>query len=201
MISPVTLRAFSSELTKIAKKQSDPKLTEKDIKKIERDLELWNKLREVSPVDVGIDDEAHIHGGGFFDSKEKRIGLSEKNPHSLAHEMGHAELDKNFLGRAVQHPVGRAVFPWTPVAGALGGVLLSKGKKMGVLLPIMTAAPTLLSESLATRKGAKKLKEVGATEEEIDQYKKELKDSFGTYSSIGPEAVMAGGLGYLASSR
>jgi hypothetical protein len=186
MIPISVMSSFSDELVKIAKDS--------------REKELWEKLKALSPVPVEVNPEAELYGGGYFDPDKKYIGLSSEDRNSLAHEIGHAILDQSILGKAVQHPIGRAAFPWTPIAGALGGVLLAKGKKMGLLLPVVTASPTLLSESLATGKGSKKLREAGATDEEIKEYRKALRNSYSTYAGIIPEGIVAGALGYLAAA-
>jgi hypothetical protein len=134
MISHKALHSFNDELLKIAKETRA--LTDKELKEIEREVELWDKLRGVSPVKIKIDvKKAKEHGGGYFDQVAKTIGVSRKDYESLAHELGHAELDKRIWGKALQHPVAVGAFDWTPIAGALGGVLLAKGKKMGLTWP------------------------------------------------------------------
>lgn len=188
MIPHTALHSFNEELLKIAKKEN--RLGKEELKTIEREVELWNKLRGSSPVEIKVDeDKSKEYGGGYFDQMAKTIGVSRNDYESLAHELGHAELDKKLWGRMLQHPVPVNAFEWTPIAGALGGVLVSKGKSVGLLLPALTAGPTLITEHLATRKGAKKLEEVGATKKEIEKFRKNLKDSYGTYLSIGPETA------------
>ena len=190
-----SMSSFSDELLKIAV-DAAPKLKKEDVKEIEREVELWNKLRGISPVKVKIDRKAAMHGGGYFDQQAKMIGMSTKDYETLAHEIGHAELDKRILGKLLQHPINRAFFPWTPVAGALAGVGLAKGKKWPLAIPALTSLPTLLSERWATRKGSKALKGVGATKKEIEDYKKVLKESGGTYDMAVPAAMIAGLMGF-----
>lgn len=186
--------SFSRELRKIAAKSEVPSKVE--IKQLKRDLKLWNKLRGASPVKIKIDPDAAIHGGGYFDQQAKEIGLSSKDYEALAHELGHAELDKKLIGRFLQGSTARGLFGWTPVAGALAGASLARGKKLGLLLPVITAAPTLVSEHWATRKGAKLLEDAGATKEEIEKYRKTLRSSLGTYGASVPAAAIAGVLGH-----
>ena len=194
MISSTSIRAFSNELEKIAAASTAPDV---DVKQLEREVDLWNKLRKISPVKVKQDRMADLHGGAYFDQQAKEIGLSKKDYESLAHEIGHAELDKKLLGRALQHPLARDAFYLTPIAGAIAGVLAAKGKKMGLMLPVATTLPTVGSEMWATHKGKKKLKEIGATKEEIDKYKKNLRSSLISYLGPPTEAAGAGSLTYL----
>ena len=200
MLSGAAISSFATEISKIAAKQQET-LPKADIKEIKREVELWNKLRAMEPkVKIKIDRDAEAYGGAYFDQQAKMIGLTRKDYESLAHELGHVEMDKKFLGRLMQHPISRSAFEATPIAAILGGVLLAKGKKLGLLLPIATATPTLLSEWLVTRKGGKKLELVGASKKEIDKYKKNLKASFKTYSSVIPKALLATGAGVVAGS-
>lgn len=199
VIPKASMRSFGDELSKIAssKEQGVPKV---EVKQLKRDLELWNKLRGSSPVKVKIDPEATQYGGGYFDQQAKEIGLSTQDYESLAHELGHAELDKKLLGRFLQGPTARGLFDWTPVAGALAGAGLATGKKLPLLLPLATVAPTLLSEHWATRKGAKHLETAGASKEEVEKYRKNLRSSLGSYGSVIPTSALAGVMGHLAAS-
>lgn len=188
------LQGFSDELVKISE---DAKEKEIDVQAIKRKVELWSRMRSSSDVPVDIREDAAPYGGGYYDNKTKSIALSSKDHESLAHELGHAEMDKSIFGKTIQHSINRKLFPWTPVAGAIGGSLLSKGKNWGALLPILTAAPTLLSEWLATRSGARRLEDIGATPGELETYRKNLSDSFSTYHDVIPKTLLAGGAGYV----
>jgi len=167
---------------------------------LQRDLDLWNKLRGESPVKVKIDQGADIHGGGYFDQQAKEIGLSSKDYETLAHELGHAELDKKILGRFLQGPTARGLFDWTPVAGALAGAGLATGKKLPLLLPLLTAVPTLASEHWATLRGGKRLETAGATKKEVEKYRDNLRSSLGTYGATAPVSALAGIMGHAAAS-
>jgi hypothetical protein len=195
MIPASSIQAFRSEIEKIAEDRGQP-ISDREVKSIQREVDLWNRLRKISPVKVKEDRLADLHGGAYFDQQAQEIGLSKKDYESLAHEMGHAELDKKILGRLIQSPTARGVFGLTPLAGAVAGALVAKGKKLGLLLPVATAAPTISSEMWATHKGKGKLREAGATDEEIDRYKKNLRQSFLSYAGLPLEAAAAGGLTY-----
>lgn len=198
MLPSISVQSFGNELTKIAKDKTSPILDEESLR---REIALWKKLRKLSPVKVKKDVMADLHGGAYFDQEAKEIGLSRNDYESLAHEIGHAELDKMRLGRVLQHPHMRTAFNMTPLAGAVAGALASRGKKLGLLLPVATTAPTIASELWATHKGKNKLKEIGATPEEVKRYKKNLNKSFVSYMGPPTEAALAGGLTYLASKR
>lgn len=196
-ISSDILHGFSDELVKISE-AAGAKEAPIDVEAIKRKVELWSRLKNSAnvPIEEGHAD-ADDYGGGFYDTTTKTIGIGKGRDHeSLAHELGHAEIDQSLLGKVIQHRLLHSLFPLTPVAGALGGVLLSRGKKWGALLPIATAAPTLISEWLATRKGAKQLEDVGATPEELEAYRKNLATSFATYHGVVPDTLLAGGAGF-----
>lgn len=180
---------------------SGAKLDKAEIATIKRQVDLFKKLQDAHPVAVvKVSPEAEAWGGGFYERDKNEIVTSKKDPEALAHELGHAMLDQAVLGKALQHPLPQGLFPWTPVAGALGGVLMAKGKKVGLLLPVATAAPKLLAEFLATRKGAKALKDAGASEEEIKQYRRSSKDAFKTYTGVVPQAGLSGGASFLLAT-
>lgn len=195
MLNSPAIHAFRSELKKIA--ASKPSIQEEDVVAIKREVELWNKMRKASPVKVKRDRMADLHGGAYFDQQAKEIGLARNDYESLAHEIGHAELNKKLLGRLLQHPHARALFNMTPLAGAAAGVLAAKGRKAGLLLPLATAAPTIASEIWATRRGGKKLEEQGATPEEVKRYRSGLRKSLVSYFGPPAEAAGAGALTYL----
>lgn len=185
-----------------AKIASGQKLDKSDVAAIKRQVDLFRKLQENHPATVvKLSPEAEAWGGGFYERDDKSITTAKKDPEALAHELGHALLDQTLVGKGIQHPLPQGLYPWTPVAGALGGVLMAKGKKLGLLLPIATAAPKLLSEFMATRKGEKTLRDAGASKEEIDKYRDSSSDAFHTYTSgsVSP-ALLSGGAGYLLAT-
>lgn len=200
MLSSQLIHAFGDELSKIAAAKPKKEISKAEVKQLQRDIDLWNKLRGSSPVKIRIDRDADMHGGGYFDQQAKEIGLSSKDYETLAHELGHAELDKKILGRFLQGPTARGLFDWTPVAGAIAGAGLARGKKLPLLLPLLTAAPTLISEHWATRRGGGRLEAAGATKEEVDKYRKALRSSLGTYGSMAPIAILAGLMGHAVAS-
>jgi hypothetical protein len=160
-----------------------------------RTKEIYRKLLKLSPVDVKVTSEAKAFGGGFFDQKTRQIAVDEgKDWHALAHEIGHAELDKHILGRLIQHPIVRSTFDLVPILGGAAGVLWAKGKKWGVLLPLAATVPTLLSEAMATSRGKKKLEEIDLRPKEMDAYQHRLRSAFLSYGAKPLSAAAFGGL-------
>lgn len=199
MISSASMNSFGSELSKIAEKKPEKELSKKDLKQIQRGIELWNLLRKKSPVKVKIDRLADLHGGGYFDQAAKEIGMSSKDHETLAHELGHVDLDKNLIGRLLQHQIARGIFGLTPLMGAIAGASLARGRKLPLLIPVATAAPTLISERWATGKGGKRLKDAGASKKELEKYYSALSKSFSTYGATIPITLAAGLMGHVAA--
>ncbi len=183
----ISFASFSDELQKLASGEKVP-LAKAESK-------IFTFLMRGSPVKVKITPEAANYGGGYFDQVKKEIGLSEKNYETLAHEVGHAHLDKHILGQMIQSRLSRVSSGVIPnvLAGVGAGLLMAKGKKWGLLLPAALSAPTVLSEALATHKGGKLLEEAGATEEQRKNYSSRMRQSLSTY-------LIAPALGTLVAS-
>lgn len=171
----ISFASFSDEFQKLSSSEKVPLAR--------ANARIFNALLKGAPVKVRVTEEANQFGGGFFDIHTKEIGLSEKSYEVLAHELGHAELDKHLLGRIIQSQAARTLSGVVPsvLAGIGAGILMAKGKKWGLLLPAALSAPTLLSEFLATRKGGKLLRDAGATEEQQEQYRRNTNQGLGTY--------------------
>lgn len=169
----ISFSAFTDELCKIA---------EAKVPLGQADARVFKELMKGSTVKVKVTSGAHAYGGGYFDQQRKEIGLSEKKFSTLAHELGHVDIDKHLLGRLIQSRAARLANTATPLAGIGAALLLAKGKKWGLLLPAALAAPTLLSEALASFKGHKKLEEAKASSKQKSQYKNEMIDGFSSYA-------------------
>lgn len=183
----ISFASFSSELNKIAADGKLP-LTKAEAK-------IFRALLKGSPVKVRVTSDADQFGGGYFDQVKKEIGISEKNYETLAHEVGHAYIDQHVLGRIIQSRAARLVNdPVTSVLAGIGaGLLMAKGKKWGLLVPSALAAPTVLSEALASHKGGKLLEEHGATEEQQESYRQRMRQGMMSY-------LLAPALGTLIAS-
>ena len=170
--------------------------------------EVFRNLEAASPVPVVRDPRG---GMGAYASKpaSKMMGLGDeakiilpegKSPAGvLGHEMGHAQFDKKFLGKATQNIPARIAFNLStigsPLAGAAAGYGIDdKATGMGVAagIPLAIAAPTLLSEGVASVKGMGNLRRAGANPAQLAAARKTLLRAFGTYAG---KAGMDTGLG------
>jgi hypothetical protein len=176
-------KAFGQELRKLASSK-------------EHRAQLFEALRKGSPVKIKMDRGASQQGGGYFDQVKNEIGLSKKDYAVLAHELGHAEVQEHLYGKAIQHPIVRRAFSLTPLAALGAGILMAKGKKWGIALPLLTAVPTLMSEGVATWKGGKKLKELKADKQERRGYRAQMAQGLISYA-IQPAVQVAQGVGLL----
>lgn len=125
----------------------------------------------------GIGVEYAPTSGGVYDQKTRKVTVSpdhqgtEKGVSILAHELGHAEFDKSWLGRAVQTPLARAGAGVSLSIGAL--IALTAEGSLQHRLGLSTAAvalgqvPLLTGEGVAWYKGHRMLKEHGATPEQL----------------------------------
>jgi Zn-dependent membrane protease YugP len=161
--------SFSDELQKIAEKVP-----------LRGAAALYKALSKGAPVKVRVTKDAEPHGGGYFDPDKKEIALSKQNYETLAHELGHADLDKNLLGRLIQGRMSR-IAGLSPLSMLGASLLMAKGHKWGVFLPAALAVPALASEAIASFKGNDLLKRVGASEDQRKEYGKKMVSAFSTY--------------------
>jgi hypothetical protein len=184
----ISFRSFSDELQKIAAQEGKVPLNKADAK-------VFTELMKGAPVKIKVTNEAAQFGGGYFDQINKEIGISEKNYEVLAHEVGHAHVDKHILGRLIQSRTARVASGVVPgvLAGIGAGLLMAKGKKWGLLLPAALAAPTILSEMLASHKGSKLLDEAKASPEQKGRYHDTMRRGLKSY-------MLAPALGTLVAS-
>ena len=168
----ISFSSFSDEFQKLASGKVP-------IEKAE--AKIFNQLMRGAPVKVKITPDAAAYGGGYFDQVKKEIGLSEKDYRVLAHELGHADIDKSLAGRVIQSRAARIANLASPLAAIGAGLLIAKGKKWGYLLPAAVAAPTLASEAIASIKGDKKVQDTGASEQHQRDYRRLAALMFGTY--------------------
>jgi Zn-dependent membrane protease YugP len=151
------------------------------------------KLRDaIAKVDRTPVTEAKSRQGPHFDvSKERVVVRKNEAPEILAHELGHAEIHRSPMGRLVQNPTANLVSGLSPLAGIIAGASAgSKGPSMGTALALAIAtAPQALYEAEASRRGMRKMREAGASEEELSRARKKLMSAWGTYAIRAPEAV------------
>lgn len=131
------------------------------------------------------------------------IGKGANNPAVLAHEMGHASLNKNILGRIIQSTPGRLAFKGTNALPALGIGLATgaskneKTREYGKYAPAILAAPTLVSEAGASLSGLHKIHKAGGKGKDLLNAGLVLLPAFGTYAG---KTLMGVGLAHAGSN-
>lgn len=170
--------------------------------------ELVGRLSKASPVPIVRDPRG---GMGAYMSRRasKMMGMGDEAkillPHGkgaggvLAHEMGHAQFDKGLGGKLTQNIPARIAFGLSslasPVAGAAAGYGIEDpriGLGVAAGVPLAIAAPTLISEGVASFKGMRNLRRAGASPEQLRRAGKTLRRAFGTYAG---KSLMDTGLG------
>jgi hypothetical protein len=139
-------------------------------------------------------------------SRQAVIGNEFAPPSLLAHELGHAELDKHWLSRAAQSTtatrLGMHGMPLGAVTGAVSGLSANPYiRALGVAAPAIAALPQLATEIGASRAGMRKLRALDLPEEEYGHSKQLLHDAFKTYAGrvgMGVSSALAaqGAVGY-----
>jgi hypothetical protein len=159
----------------------------------------YDALVESSPVPV--QPHKDIADAAFLGQKVKGLpspsiltNPENKNLNLLAHEIGHAQFNDNSLGEVLQHPGARLPGYLAPFVAAAAGRYLpsAKAKMLGVSAATLMTAPTLIGEGVADYKGYQHLKQLGASDEELSQYVKDLLPSQASYLAM-PALTMAGG--------
>jgi hypothetical protein len=124
------------------------------------------------------------------------IGKNFNSPAILAHELGHAEIHDSKWGRLLQNRVtsslGNAKVPIAMLGGAAAATGNPIARNVGIGAAALAALPELAYEGLANVKGYKRLKEQGATPEQLSEARKTLLSSYGTYA--GQAAAGAGSI-------
>ena len=191
MSAVVSFGSFSEELRKIAEAQRKPLS--------KADAMIYRALVKGSPVKIKVTEEAKMYGGGYFDQDKKQIGLDKKDFSVLAHELGHAELDKNLLGRLIQSRIARLAYMSSGIASIGAGILMAKGKKWGLLLPALAVAPTLASEALATSKGRKLLDAMKAGKRQLSKFESVTGKGMASYVQRPVREAVGGVISYALS--
>lgn len=127
---------------------------------------------------------------GAFDPTTKKVHVSGTDPNVLAHELGHAEIDRSRLGRVVQNKGTILAGSLAPTGAGVGGVVsgyqeAQDGKsRTGRDAALLGGAhlPQLGYEAGASVKGHKILKGLGATKGDLSGYRKSVGRAYGTYA-------------------
>lgn len=119
------------------------------------------------------------------------IGKNRRTAALLAHELGHASIDKKLIGSLLQTPAA-----FYKNVGALGGLAAGlhgglkdneKSQKAAIILPIVGAAPQLLSEAGATALGFHRLQQAGASKKQLVSAARQLGPAFlGYVAGVAP---------------
>lgn len=193
MLPTTQLSSFSDELQK---------LSEVDDKRKEHADLIWKKLLEESPVKVhehAMTEELKrlaLMGPHYMpersgkppyiaveshESKQKTLNL---NPNAaLAHEIGHAQMHETLGGRVLAKSRGFANLSLP--AGLLAGYHAQspRAKALSLLLPALAHGPQLADEAAASITGYKLLKQLGADEKELKEYRSDLAKAWATYAA------------------
>lgn len=139
------------------------------------------------------------------------IGGRLKRPEILAHELGHVQIGRHRLGRLAQNlgttmlGAGGSSMAFGGAVGAATGMSDSeKVRKAGRWAPALMTLPMLGYEAGASVLGAKRLKRLGATPEQIRGASKGLLAAWGTYGSraaLGTAAAHGGSYVGMAASK
>lgn len=157
--------------------------------------------------------EAYKNGKGKIGINEEDVG----RPSAIAHELGHAiDQTEGGVGSKIRNTidiVDKGSSSTSAVTGLLSGInserLSRKGKKEGLIskhsswaVPVLMNTPTLINEAVASRKGYKVLKDVGATKDQLKNARNTMIGACGSYASktIGDVGVglVSRGVGKLA---
>lgn len=208
MISSQVLRAFHEEMSKeaflgslasqVIRRSMGPGILQKDPeddrKKALRDALLKGEAVEVryQQDEGGSGPHYNNAGGKTYVSVRK-----EEDPGILAHELGHAEVDRTAFGKFLQSPALRGIATVGAVGGTMVGMMASSPahRTIGTVIALASTTPILGAEGLASSHAIKKLRAAGATEGEVSAAKKRLTKAFGTYAT-----VPAGILGDIATA-
>lgn len=179
------------------------------------DAALVEHLTKNSPVPIERPDYP-VLGGAHFSPGSHSIGgagaggpayphvkvpRDMKNPAVLAHELGHAGIDKNRLGHMIQNPLTMvAASKAAPIASSVGGFASGfsddkRVRRAGILAPLALQAPMLAYEAGASLAGLNRLRRGGANLGQLANAGKLLLPAYGTYAAqaAGHVAGAAGG--------
>jgi hypothetical protein len=179
----------------------DPKVDEQVFKRLEQ-----KALKEMPHLHGGIRQDSSVLGG-HYNPFSKEVVTQAMDPEVLAHELGHAEIDRSALGKLVQNPVTTLMGNAGSQAGFAGGIYSgyqdeksgdSHKLRDGALLAGIHA-PQLGYEAAATLKGRRMLQEAGV--KDLSSYNNRLGRAWGTYAMNPVAAGLNYGLGRVLGSR
>lgn len=196
--------ALGSEVVPAAAGQ----IYKKEIAKVAPDRpELTGAIAKMSPAPIH-EAKANVFAGDFKMSRKivKNMGLVPGAVHvtpgagaaTLAHEIGHAKIDKSRFGRLLQNPITGNLGHHAPTLGLISGLATggsddARVRKAGVIAPALATLPRLAYEGGATISALRDLKRGKATPAELSGARARLGKAFGTYAG---HAAAAPGMAY-----
>lgn len=130
----------------------------------------------------------------FGDLGEEYVATdAAKNPAVLAHEIGHADVNRSALGRAIQNPLTMRVGRHAGNIGAVSGLLSGFSdnehiQRAGLAAPVLASLPQLGYEAAATVHGLRRMRGAGGSVKDLAHGMKALGPGFASYlanSGIG----------------
>ncbi len=185
--------------------QADPELFDKVRKNAPKGLKV---LEEGGPLSAAMAGGAHFSAGKegplakylpeHTNHDEYVSAGGSKNPSILAHELGHADINRSRLGRLAQNPLGISAGAMAGNVGALTGGATAfsddeRVQRAGVLAPLALSAPQLAFEAAASVQGLRRMRGAGANAKQLLHGAKTLAPAFGTYAG----RAAAGSMGAL----
>lgn len=162
---------------------------------------LRKALSKDDPTEIKLLADGSAKGPHYISPRGKQQVYVRKNedPAILAHELGHAELDREIVGSILQSTGMRA-------ASRLGlgvGILAGAGGEptIGATIGAASLLPVLAYEGMASSRGIARLREAGATEAEVSAAKTKLLNAWGTYASLPVAAIGDVLTAYMLSRR
>lgn len=164
----------------------------------EHDDALFRSVKSKGPKGVPIyEDHPGLKGKGahfFWGNKANGAGPhistdGSRNPSILAHEMGHADINSNRMGRMLQneHTHGLGALAEGGASTLVGGLTgLSNNQtvqRAGVLAPAVMSLPQLAYEAGASIQGLRRMHGAGANRQQMIQGLKTLGPAFGAYAT------------------
>lgn len=172
----------------LSKQKDLPPLVLKLLKKVPNGVTVT-----ISPKYKTLEKDGTPINGSYF-LEGDRIHITHRDHTALAHELGHAMNEKDAVGRLAQKKFLYPLYGLGPVSGVVAGAAhrsISSPvlKAMALGLPFLLTVPSLVAEAKASMNGYALLKEVGATEQELEDYSKSARKYYLSYASA---PLMAG---------
>ncbi len=154
------------------------------------DEQLAAKLLHGAGVNHAIHDKWNIAGGGGWSSKDNSLYFTpqaSKNPHVVAHEVGHSQLEKMPYQRLAQSTASGMGFMLGPLFGVhMGAVPATPAGRvaMSVAWPLLTQGPRLYAEHKAWDLGRERFQAAAPSEAQRAEFEKTRDAALKTYHNV-----------------